>query len=169
MFYHENSDQLPEKRRNAMREYFSSLFNYNEWANQKLLITLQRNKINDEKVLTLYHHILVAQDVWLARINNQHENLDQLWTSKPLLDLIELTHNSSSQWKVFIDEYPTNSFEEVILYKSSKGVTHNSKLGDIIIHVANHGTHHRGQIIAELRSKDIEPPSLDFIFYKRDS
>lgn len=37
----------------------------------------------------------------------------------------------------------------------------------ILFHIANHFTHHRGQIISDLRQNGIEPRISDYIFYKR--
>ncbi|NNG11293.1 MAG: damage-inducible protein DinB, partial [Arenibacter sp.] len=38
---------------------------------------------------------------------------------------------------------------------------------DMLFHIINHSTHHRGQISVDLRNNAIEPPVLDYAFYKR--
>ena len=151
-----------------MKDYLLGLFKYNDWANQKLLICLQKNKIKEERILTLYNHILVAQNVWLMRINNLPSGNLVLWEAKRLSDLIELTHKSSEDWIQFLQSYIMNSFEEVIAYQNTKNQSFETKLADIIIHVANHSTHHRAQIVQLLRSDDIEPPALDYIYFCRE-
>jgi uncharacterized damage-inducible protein DinB len=40
-------------------------------------------------------------------------------------------------------------------------------LWEIVLHVVNHGTHHRGQAAGFLRSLGHTPPKLDLIFYYR--
>lgn len=151
-----------------MKDYFLGLFKYNDWANQKLLICLQKNKIKEEKVLSQYNHIIAAQNIWLNRINNLPlENLE-LWETKKLLDLIELTHKSSEDWIKFVQDYKMSSFEEVIAYQSTDDQAYETGLTDIIIHVANHSTHHRAQIVQWLRSNNIDPPRLDYIFFCRE-
>lgn len=151
-----------------MMEFFSSLYQYNDWANQRVLLTLQKEKIDDNKILTLYNHILAAQNIWMSRIVNQPADNKDLWRAIPLLDLIEKSQKSAEAWISFLDEYPMDNFEEVIAYQNTKGIDFESKLSDILIHVANHGTHHRAQIVALLREKGIDPPQLDYIFFKRD-
>ena len=151
-----------------MKDYFLGLFKYNDWANQKLLICLQKNKIKEEKVLTQYNHLIVAQNIWLNRINNLSSGNLVLWETKKLLDLIELTHKSSDDWIRFLQNYQMSSFEEVIAYQNTKGQSFETGLADIIIHVVNHSTHHRAQIVQLLRSYNVEPPRLDYIFFFRE-
>ena len=151
-----------------MKDYFLGLFKYNDWANQKLLICLQKNKIKEEKVLTQYNHLIVAQNIWLNRINNLSSGNLVLWETKKLLDLIELTHKSSDDWIRFLQNYQMSSFEEVIAYQNTKGQSFETGLADIIIHVVNHSTHHRAQIVQLLRSYNVEPPRLDYIFFCRE-
>ncbi|MCG8321009.1 MAG: hypothetical protein MI921_16020 [Cytophagales bacterium] len=152
-----------------MKDHFLGLFKYNDWANQKLLLCLQKNKVNEEQILTLYNHLIIAQNVWLNRINNISSRNLVLWETKKLLDLIELTHKSSEDWIKFLQEYNLTSFEEVIAYQNTKGQSYETGLTDIVIHVINHSTHHRAQIVHLLRSLDVEPPRIDYIFFCREN
>ena len=151
-----------------MKDYFLGLFKYNDWANQNLLICLQKNKVKEEKILTLYNHIIVAQNIWLNRINNLPTGDLKLWETKKLLDLIELTHKSSEDWINFLHDYKMSSFEEVIAYQNTEGQSFETGLADIIVHVVNHGTHHRAEIMQLLGSNDITPPEIDYIFFCRE-
>ena len=91
-----------------------------------------------------------------------------MWEEKKLLDLIDLTHKSSEDWIKFLREYQMSGFEEVIAYQNTSGQAFETGLADIVIHVINHSTHHRAQIVQLLRSGDIEPPRLDYIFFCRE-
>ena len=151
-----------------MKDYFLGLFKYNDWANQNLLLCLQKNKVKEEKILTLYNHIIVAQNMWLNRINNHPPGNLELWETKKLLDLIELTHKSSEDWIKFLRDYKVSSFEEVIAYQNTKGQSFETGLVDIITHVVNYGTYYRAQIVQLLKSNSIEPPRIDYIFFCRE-
>lgn len=41
-------------------------------------------------------------------------------------------------------------------------------IGDILFHIVNHSTYHRGQIASDFRESDIEPLNTDYIMFKRD-
>jgi uncharacterized damage-inducible protein DinB len=47
------------------------------------------------------------------------------------------------------------------------GDSYQNKIEDILIHVGNHGTYHRGQIAMLLREKGYNPVSTDYILYDR--
>ncbi|MEM1003550.1 MAG: DinB family protein, partial [Bacteroidota bacterium] len=61
----------------------------------------------------------------------------------------------------------TSDFTRRIDYVNSKGNAYGNELKDILFHIINHATHHRGQILVDMRNHKMEPPVLDYIFYKR--
>jgi uncharacterized damage-inducible protein DinB len=59
--------------------------------------------------------------------------------------------------------------DTVIAFKTMAGATATSPLGQMIQHVVNHGTYHRGQVTTMVRQLGAEPPkSMDLIFYHRE-
>jgi uncharacterized damage-inducible protein DinB len=53
-------------------------------------------------------------------------------------------------------------------YKTLAGVPIVSPLWQMVLHVVNHGTHHRGQITHMLRQLGLRPVNMDLIgFYRR--
>jgi uncharacterized damage-inducible protein DinB len=52
-------------------------------------------------------------------------------------------------------------------YKDSKGNPYRQPLWQLILHVVNHGTHHRGQASGFLRALGHTPPVLDLVAYYR--
>jgi uncharacterized damage-inducible protein DinB len=53
-------------------------------------------------------------------------------------------------------------------YKDLKGKAHKTPVGDILVHVMNHGTYHRGQIATCLRERGVDPARTDYIVYSRE-
>jgi uncharacterized damage-inducible protein DinB len=52
-------------------------------------------------------------------------------------------------------------------YQNFAGQKFSSLLSDIITHVVNHGTYHRGQIARIIRESGVQPPSTDYIVFAR--
>ena len=52
-------------------------------------------------------------------------------------------------------------------YKDTKGESQSTPLGQILAHLFNHQTHHRGQVHALIKEAGAEPPPLDLIYYTR--
>ena len=147
-----------------MKERFTRLFEYNLWANGQLAESLRVNPIENDKVLKLTSHLANAQVIWLDRVQGQSSTVG-VWDEYSQKETLELLERSSQDWLDFL--YSAEDLEEVIEYKNSKGQTYESRLEDILNHVVNHGTHHRAQVMLLLRQENIDPPSLDFIFYVR--
>ncbi len=68
-----------------------------------------------------------------------------------------------------IDGYSEESLNNKISYKNMKGVAFENSATEILQHVFNHSTFHRGQIVHALRNLGFsaEIPSTDFIAYLR--
>ena len=118
---------------------------------------------------TLYH-IHDAEWVWMLRLN--HEQLKDWPPSKDFqFSLEDFLKVFAAQSQVLIDYVKTldeNKIEEVLNYRNVKGEPFQSRIADIINHVVNHGTYHRGQLITMLRTVGFtDVSSTDYISYCR--
>ena len=59
----------------------------------------------------------------------------------------------------------THSFR----YKNTKGNTFENSFSQVLFHIVNHGTHHRGQINLLLKREDLPTLVNDYIFYRREN
>lgn len=50
-------------------------------------------------------------------------------------------------------------------YVNLRGTHYTYPKGDILLHIANHGTYHRGQLTHMLRQLDRTPPPTDYLVY----
>lgn len=55
---------------------------------------------------------------------------------------------------------------EVVAYQDSKGNPYAGRRGDILLHVANHGVHHRAQVLNMLRHVGVKLIGQDYLFMK---
>ncbi len=148
-----------------MKKNLTRLFEYNLWANKKFGEVLLSEAFNHPKILTFVSHLLNAQLIWFDRINGKISET-KVWAEYPIEEAIEKLILSSEQWITRIAE--ENDLDQKISYRNSIGASYESVLSDIMTHVANHGTHHRGQMALLLREEGIAPPASDFIFFSRD-
>lgn len=150
-----------------MKAYFQKLFKYNEWANLELMKAVEKVDPPPQEALKFLAHISTAQDLWLARIlKTEHPQVD-LWPDMGIDEIKEKLPESSEEWSEFIETMNEDHFQEEHQYTNSKGDLYVSTMEDIIIHVINHGTHHRSQISRVLREQGYDPPSTDYIFFTR--
>jgi uncharacterized damage-inducible protein DinB len=150
-----------------MKKYFLDLFEYNNWANERIIMRIQENN-SEYKVgspLSILSHIIAAQDTWLERVKGTKSYNIFLWEDNSIQELEILSFNSHKSWIKFLNKFNEDRFSEFCNYKNSSGVQNQKKYQDIFTHVLNHSSYHRGQINQLLRLNSIEPPVTDFIYY----
>ena len=147
-----------------MKEFFKELFTYSHYFNQKIAeIILANNAKMPTRSLELFSHIVNAHHIWNCRIMQQKPQL-KVWDMNPLEELMAMENEN---YKISLNILEETSLNTSISYANSKGDQFANTVRDILFHVNNHATHHRGQIIMHMRQQDIEPPITDYIFYKR--
>lgn len=148
-----------------MKEYFSKLYQYNAWANSRVLGALQQQKVDHERILTLMSHILSAQFIWLHRIQGLPVDQFPLWKKYELPELVRMGEEVGANWLKFIDANTT--FNRQLTYRNYTGDPYVNNVEHIMMHLVNHCTYHRGQIALLLRQQGYEPVNTDFITYDR--
>jgi len=143
---------------------FERLISYDQWANQKIYKAFQALEEDEARteIEAMFSHLLATQAVWMSRITGEKVAFG-IWPSFTSSEMEKLIKTQSDKLNSLIDRQ-----EEVISYKNSKGVAHESKVGDILMHLIIHGQHHRAQIAKMLRAAGATPPGTDFIFFARE-
>ncbi|WP_273568905.1 DinB family protein [Maribacter halichondriae] len=116
------------------------------------------------KSLELFSHVLNAHHIWNARILGKPAEYE-VWQLHDPKDWGDIHYeNQRSSFEIVTD---ADDFEKRIDYENSEGRLFTNTLQDILFHILNHSTHHRGQMAMDFRANDIEPLKLDYVFYKR--
>ncbi|MFK7925569.1 MAG: DinB family protein [Bacteroidia bacterium] len=147
-----------------MNAYLNRLFAYHDWANCQYFPILSLETVPAE-CLRLYSHILNAHGIWMARILNQKMPVAPFDVHK--VEDLKQIHESFQAQSIRLLEIERN-YDRVINYTTSSGERFSNSLGDIMAHIVNHGTYHRGQVAMLLRNADISPVATDYIVYLRE-
>ena len=147
-----------------MRAFLQQLFDYNYHCNKKIIEACSELEQVPDKSLELFSHILNAHHIWNARILGEEEKLGAWDLHEPAAWQEIHYENQRNSFEVISNAAP---FDKRIIYENSEGRSFSNSLQDILFHIINHSTHHRGQIAVDFRSNGIEPISLDYIMYKR--
>jgi len=145
-----------------MNLFFKEIFDYHHSINQKLIAQIKENNKIPEKATSLMSHVLNAHQIWNARILNlPTEGVFVEHSIDKCFEMDKMNYNNSI---IILD---TRTLDEIIAYKNTKGETFSNSIQDILYHIANHSSHHKGQIMALIRAQNITPIISDYIFYKR--
>lgn len=148
-----------------MKQFFLQWYKYNAWANRRVIGCLEQQAVTDEKILTVFGHLLAANFIWLNRIQNLPKSEYKLWGNYDLNTLKQMVEEADQRWMSFLEQ--TENFDRVLKYNNYVGDYFENNVQQIMIHLVNHGTYHRGQVAMLLRQKGFEPVNTDFITYDR--
>lgn len=148
-----------------MKKYFLKLYQYNEWANNRVIGALNNQAISDEKILSLMGHIVAAQFLWYNRINGLPPADVKLWGEYKLDKLNDMVKQANAIWLEFVQGQ--ESFDRELTYTNYVGDPYTNNVEAIMMHLVNHCSYHRAQIAMLLRQKGFEPINTDFITYDR--
>lgn len=150
---------------------------YNIWANQAIADFLSdKEYILDKDVIssfptirTTIFHIADGQRIWLSRMKGTSPNV---WPSKSMRpeEAIPALLNTSEEFAVHAADKGDSFYKEVISFSAFDGTPYEETAGNIIMHVMNHSTFHRGQLITMFRQGGLEGkmPRTDLIAYLRE-
>lgn len=111
-----------------------------------------------------FNHILNAHHIWNHRMLEKKHEFDP-WQEHTIAAWEDIHYeNQRTSFEIITN---AEDFDRRIDYETTAGRLFTNDLKDILFHIINHSTHHRGQILMDLRTNGIEPKALDYIFYKR--
>jgi uncharacterized damage-inducible protein DinB len=153
-----------------------SHLDYTAWASKALVVAagrLSREELTrdfgtaDKSVLGTLVHVFGADRIWLARLRGEPRP-PGLTEADYRLGVIEndwpAIHEGWRQWAAGLTE---GDPPRVISYSDLRGNPWRQPLWQLVLHVVNHGTHHRGQVAGFLRAMGHVPPKLDLVQYYR--
>ncbi len=170
--------KAPPPRNDTMKELLIQLAAYNSWANQKLLEMingLPEEKHQQELVSSFKNlyatvlHMWDAESAWWQRMKMQEriivpsENF-----SGPMTHLGNGLMQQDRLWVDWVNNATEPALDHVFQYYNSKKEHFKQPVWQVMLHVFNHSTYHRGQLVTLLRQLGAEKiPPTDFVVWTR--
>jgi len=122
----------------------------------------------DKSVLGTLVHTFAADRIWLARIKgNVPPRFIDVQSDMKLSVLENDWPALHDEWIAWASSLGESDLEQMLSYRDLKGNPYQTPLWQIVMHVVNHGTHHRGMVSGMLRMLGYTPPALDEIVFFR--
>jgi uncharacterized damage-inducible protein DinB len=161
-----------------MKELFVQYAAYNSWANSLLLTVIASLSEEQQKAEikssfpSLYKtalHMLDAESIWWQRIKLQERII--IPSENFVGNMKELTAQvlrQNTQWQEWITNTNEAMLQHEFIYFNLKKERFKQPTFQMLLHLFNHGTYHRGQLVTMLRQLGIEKiPQTDFIVWSR--
>ena len=161
-----------------MKEILQQLAAYNIWANALLMEVLKRlpGELHQKEIPSSFNslqktvlHMWSAESIWWQRMKLQERIIAPADNfNGNMQDIIEGFKTQNSQWNEWVIKAQAHHLEHVFQYQNLKGEYFKQPIYQMLLHLFNHGTYHRGQIVNMLRQLGIEKiPQTDFIIWSR--
>ena len=162
-------------------QHFPMMARYNRWANARVYAAAE--VLSDEayradggaffgSVHATLNHLIVTDRIWMGRFVGEpsaHTQLDE----KPYDTLPELKaarEAEDARILAFVGGLDEGALSGTFTYQpvtNPRDIT--QPLAPALAHLFNHHTHHRGQVHALMTRFAGEAPSLDLIYYQRET
>jgi uncharacterized damage-inducible protein DinB len=161
-----------------MKELMSSYASYNYWANQELAkkilgLTPGQQEAEVESsfrsLKATIIHMWDAETAWWQRLKLQeHIVVPSLAFHATTAEAVNGLLQQSKDWMEWVQLASVPQLEHVFAYQNTRKEHFKQPTWQMLLHVFNHGTFHRGQLVTILRLLgEDQIPQTDFIHYSR--
>ena len=159
-----------------MKQILQQYTAYNIWANQRIFDCI--NNLSDDQIdreiassfssiKKTVLHIWDAESIWWQRLKLSEKIIrpSEEFTGN-FTELVKKLDQQSTEWKDWVDNATEVQLQHVFAYQNTKKEQFKQPVYEMLLHLFNHGTCHRGQLVTMLRQLGIDkiPPTdvMDF-------
>lgn len=147
-------------------EHLRQLFEYNDWANRRIIIALK--SVRSEKSLKILAHLLITEAEYYERLYGKDSFGFDFWKELTLEECGDLARESAERFEKLLKKFDDEGLDLKTNYRTSEGVWHENTFRELLTHVIFHSSIHRGNIMLKMREENLEPPKIDYIIYLRE-
>jgi uncharacterized damage-inducible protein DinB len=147
---------------------------YSGWASRKVLEAAlalppedlaKPMSVSHESIAKTLTHIYFADAIWYSRIADSSYPVPSHDALPSLEFVIQEWPRLQVKWEAWSDTASDEDVARQVAFKSRFVGNAGLPAWQIVMHVVNHATLHRGQIVAMLRQLGMTPPATDIVFY----
>jgi uncharacterized damage-inducible protein DinB len=155
------------------------LTRYTAWANDRLFDALARLPEGEAtakrvtgfgNMLHTLNHAYVVDQIWQAHLEQRPHGFKARNTdSHPPLTELRRAQGMLDEWYIrYADSLSEAKHDEVVHFTFVDGVPGAMTRGDILLHVVNHKSYHRGYVADMIYQVPARPPTMDLPVFLRD-
>jgi len=155
-----------------------TLYAYNRWANQRMFAAIEPLSESQftrglgssfPSIRDTLFHIVAAEWIWLKRWQGASP------TARPDAEQYPTAEKLKSFWESvdqerdsLLDGLDDARLHASLAFKDLAGTPYSMPLIELMQHLANHSSYHRGQVTTMLRQVEAKPVALDMLYFFRD-
>lgn len=155
-----------------MKEQYIQLYEYHIWANERVLnhlkslpeeIFTKRVDLGFTSIAEILTHLVTADELWFSRIREVGPPSSAIHQFKDIDETARYLNPLQTQIRDCLDTVVDDG--KIVAYSNKAGQKCQYSISDIIQHMANHGTYHRGNITTILRFLGYTGVLTDYIAF----
>lgn len=147
-------------------EQIQRLFEHAAWADALVAEAIERQENVADDTVELFAHVLGAEEVWLSRLEQRTASL-AVWPKLTRSELGDTAAAIAQKYRSYVARLTPEDLPAEVAYTNSIGQSFRTPVGEILIHVAMHGSYHRGQVALRMRRDGALPAPTDYIAFVR--
>lgn len=156
------------------------LMRYTTWANERLFEalaqlpeaeTLAKRATGFGNMVHTLNHACVVDQIWQAHLEQRPHGFRARNTEgpPPIADLRRAQRALDEWYTTYADSLSEAQHDEVVDFLFVDGGRGAMTRGDILLHVVNHKTYHRGYVADMMYQVPARPPTMDLPVFLRDA
>ena len=154
------------------------LFAFNRWANRRLLdaaAALDDDALARDlgssfpSVMATLAHIVSADWIWLRRWAGKSPTAAPTeWALTSLAAIRERWDEVEAERSAVLAALDDEALQREVDYRNIAGAPFTSRMDEMLRHVVDHSTYHRGQVVTMIRQLGGTPPATGLIVFYRE-
>jgi uncharacterized damage-inducible protein DinB len=155
-----------------------TLVDYHYWARDRLIDALD-SLTPDQMTKDLGNsfpsirdtlcHLIGAERVWCARWKGESPQALPVVTYPDLISIRHAWTEQEQELRTLLQRFAEHGLAETVEYTAFNGQRQSQPFWQMLQHVVNHGSYHRGQVTTMLRQLGVSPAqSMDLIAFYRE-
>ncbi len=148
-------------------EHLRHLFEFNDWANRRMIVSLKDN--GSKRSLEILVHLLITEKEYFERLYGKDSTGFDFFPKMTIQECSTLAKENAGRYEKLLKRFDDEAIGMYVKYKTSEGVPYENTFREMLSHVLIHSSTHRGNIMLTLREEGFEPPTIDYIIYLRET
>jgi len=160
-------------------DHLWTLMRYKAWANELVFAAAAKlpqaeltapRKIIFGNLLRTLNHVYAMDEVWRAHLEGRpHGYATRNPEACPGLEALREAQRAMDAWWVdYADTLPEAKQDEMVSFRFIGGGPGAMTRREILMHVANHATYHRGNVASMMYQAGVAPPTTDLPVFLRN-
>jgi uncharacterized damage-inducible protein DinB len=156
-----------------------TLFAFNAWATNRIfdaVVSLQPENISKDmssshgSIFATMVHLVGAEKMWLSRWVGKQDSAFLSPENVPSMgDLRNLWNTVGFETAKFLAGLDDRKLQDFFEMKTSKGEIFRHIYWQAMLHLVDHSTYHRAQVVTMMRQLGVTPPATGMIMFFREA